>query len=278
MDRLGIEFISVFGLPPVQFVNLAADLGCRHIGMMLTPMADNPHGYPPWSLRQDAALRRDMVAAMRDRGVSISLGEGFFARAGADLRDSAADLELMRELGVERIGTLSVDPDSARAFDQFAVLAEMTATLGMEVVIEFGPPLAVADLPTAVAAARHVGRSNTRLLIDTMHLIRSGSGAADLAALDPGMIGYLQLCDVPLVSKYADYAEEAKYERMMPGTGELPLLDILNVLPPHLAIGLEVPQRALARSGVKTHERLGGCVAAARSLLVRAGQSRVTSR
>jgi hypothetical protein len=26
MDGLGIEFISVFGLPPVQFVSLAADL------------------------------------------------------------------------------------------------------------------------------------------------------------------------------------------------------------------------------------------------------------
>jgi hypothetical protein len=30
-ERLGIEFLSVFGLPPVEFVNLAADLGCRYI-------------------------------------------------------------------------------------------------------------------------------------------------------------------------------------------------------------------------------------------------------
>ena len=276
MDRLGIEFISVFALPPVQFVNLAADLGCRHIGTMLMPMADNPHGYPAWSLRKDGALRREMVAAMHDRGVSISLGEGFFARPGADVRDSAADLELMRELEVGRINTLSLDPDSARAFDQFAVLAEMTAALGMELVIEFGPCMAVADLPTAVAAVRHVGRSNTKLLIDTMHLVRSGSGAADLEALDPGMIGYVQICDVPLVCNYADYVEEAKYERRVPGTGELPLLDILKVLPPHLAIGLEVPQRGLARSGVSPHERLGGCVAAARTLLARVSANLLT--
>ena len=31
MDRLGVEFLSVFGLPPVEFVNLAADLGCHYI-------------------------------------------------------------------------------------------------------------------------------------------------------------------------------------------------------------------------------------------------------
>ena len=35
MHPLGIEFISVFGLPPVEFVHLAADLGCRHISTAL---------------------------------------------------------------------------------------------------------------------------------------------------------------------------------------------------------------------------------------------------
>ena len=38
MNRLGIENISVFGLPPVEFVNLAADLGCRYISTGLEPI------------------------------------------------------------------------------------------------------------------------------------------------------------------------------------------------------------------------------------------------
>jgi hypothetical protein len=33
MDRLGIELLSVFGMPPVDFVNLAASLGCRYISV-----------------------------------------------------------------------------------------------------------------------------------------------------------------------------------------------------------------------------------------------------
>jgi len=271
-NPLGIEFISVFALPPVQFVNLAADLGCQHIGMMLNPMADNPHNYPAWSLKNDPALRREMLAAMRDRDVSISLGEGFFAIPGRDIRNSAADLELMKELGVKRICTLSVGGDLSYAFDQFAVLAEMTDAFGMQLVIEFGPCMGIADLPTAVAAVRHVARSNTKLLIDTMHLYRSGSAAADLVKLGLDMIGYVQLCDVPVVSKQPSYAEEAKYERMVPGTGELPLVDVLKVLPPELVIGLEVPQRAKAQAGVGPRERLGECVAAAQMLLTRADQ------
>lgn len=28
VDRLGLEHPTVFGLPPVEFVHLAADLGC----------------------------------------------------------------------------------------------------------------------------------------------------------------------------------------------------------------------------------------------------------
>ena len=43
MNRLGIENISVFGLPPVEFVNLAADLGCRYISTGLEPI-DYLHG------------------------------------------------------------------------------------------------------------------------------------------------------------------------------------------------------------------------------------------
>src|ERR1700681_730537 len=109
MSRLGIENISVFGLPPVEFVNLAADLGCQHISTGLTSFGYNPHNYRSFSLRDDAALRHDMLAAMRDRGVTISLGEGLTVRKGGDVRDYASDLDIMCELGVERINTVSMD-------------------------------------------------------------------------------------------------------------------------------------------------------------------------
>ena len=66
MDQLGIEHLSVFGLPPVEFVNLAADLGCRHISTALMAIASNPYGYAPSSLRDDAALRRAMLVDFDD--------------------------------------------------------------------------------------------------------------------------------------------------------------------------------------------------------------------
>lgn len=268
MERgLGIEFLSVFDLPPVQFVELAADLGCRYISSALSQVGYNPHGYPKAVLREDPALRREMVAVMRDRGVSISLGEGFGVRPDADTRALGGDLDLMCELGVKRINAISLEPDLGRTFDEYGVLAEMAAARGLETTTEFAPGLAVADLSTALAAVRHVGRPDFRLLIDTMHLARSGSTPADLAAVPPQLIGYVQLSDATRGPRFDTYMEEAMYERLPPGEGEFPLLDILKALPRDLVIGLEIPQRRLAEAGVGPHERLGACVEAARGLL-----------
>jgi sugar phosphate isomerase/epimerase len=269
LDRIGIENISVFGLPPVAFVNLAADLGCRHISMALYPFDYNPHDYPRFSLKEDAALRREMVAVMRDRAVTISLGEVFAVRADTEVRDWGADLGAMAELGVHRINTLSLDPDQTRSFDRFAELTEAAAAYRMETTVEFIPGLTVADLPTAIAAVRHVGRADFRLLIDVMHFIRSGSRPENLAAVDPDMIGYVQICDAPLVPKIANYFEEAKYERMIPGTGDLPLFGILAALPRDRIIGIEVPLRSQAEAGIGPFDRLRPCVDAARDLLTR---------
>jgi hypothetical protein len=63
MQRLSIEPLSVMGLPPVEFVGLAADLGLRYVAMTLSAMP-NPYGYPPFSLRDDLALRSQADAGV----------------------------------------------------------------------------------------------------------------------------------------------------------------------------------------------------------------------
>ncbi|MGO9181457.1 MAG: hypothetical protein ACLQAX_00200, partial [Mycobacterium sp.] len=51
---------------------------------------------------------------------------------------------------------------------------------------------------------------------------------------------------------------------MVPGEGELPLLEILSALPRDVVIEIEVPRRSLALAGVSPIDRLRPCVEAAR--------------
>lgn len=266
-DRLALGMLSVFGLPPIEFVELAAELGCPRISAAIQGMPLVPLGYPAFSLKDDAALRKDLLAAMDDRGVTISLGDGFLVRPGADVDALRPDLDVMAELGVPRINVVSLDPDLPRTLDQFAALTELAAQRGIGAVVEPVPGLTIGDLPAGLAAAEYVGRSEFRLLVDTMHLMRSGSGASELAAVDPGRIGYAQLNDTTLRPRMDNYLEEAMFERLVPGEGDLPLRDILAALPADIVIEIEVPQRSLALAGVSPIERLRPCIEAARRLL-----------
>ena len=275
MDRLGIEMLCVFGMPLVEYVHLVSDLGCRYITTGMVGFAPlKTLGYQPFSLRDDPRLRRDLLAAMDDRGVSISLGEGLLIAPGVDVHSYAADLDIMAELGIPRINTVSLEPDRARTFDELALLTDLAAERGILTSVEPVPGLAIADLPSALAAVDHVGRDEISLLIDTMHVARSGAGPDDLRSLPAERIGHVQLCDVPLRStKQHHYAEEAMYHRLAPGEGELPLVEMLAALPHDRVVGLEVPMRSRAEAGVSAYDRLLPCVKSARALLARAHET-----
>lgn len=267
MNRLGIELLSVFGMNPVEHAELAADLGCAFISTGLTQLPFNPHGYAAWSLQDDAALRRELVAVMRDRGISISLGEGFTIRPGFNMADRAAEMDIMAELGAACLGASTMEPDIARMQDELAIFAEMAGARGMQATIELVPISPASNLAEALALVRHVNRPNFRLLIDSMHFFRSGGTLEELAALGPDLIGYAQLCDVPLPATQPDYMREAMFGRLPPGQGELPLAAFVAALPANAPIGLEVPMLAQAEAGISPRERLQPVVDAAKALL-----------
>jgi hypothetical protein len=86
----------------VEFVHLAADLGCHAISMKARTGSHNPYnpyGYRDFSFLDNPGLRRRMAAALQDRGVSISLAEGFVVVPGAGLTDDLASLDVMWETG-----------------------------------------------------------------------------------------------------------------------------------------------------------------------------------
>lgn len=272
-NRLGIEQLTVMGMPPVAMIELVAEAGCVAISGALGPMPAAMFGYPEfdlypgWSLADDPALQREVKAALRANGVRVALGEGFGVREGRDVRSGAAGLDPMAELGAERINAVSMDPDLARTNDQMAHLAAMVIERGMAFTIEFAPPNTINSLDCALGVIEHIGAGRAQVLIDAMHFFRSGGTIGRLRALDPALIGYAQICDAPRVATDPrGYMLEACTARMAPGTGDLPVAEWIAALPADCVIGIEVPmiERLIATRDPRGH--VLEVVAAARAL------------
>ncbi|MBU6268286.1 MAG: TIM barrel protein [Sphingomonadales bacterium] len=263
-DTLGLEFISGMGLAPVAFVEMAARLGIHHIGFAPEPIVA-PAGSPPWSLRENPALVRDLASALNDHAVTIDLGEGFLVMPGRAIADAQADIDLFAQLGAARLNAVVLEPDAARASDEFARFAELAGQRGLPVTVEFMPHMACGNLAQAVEL---VGSTpNAAVLVDAMHLYGSGSTAADLAALPPALIGHAQLCDARLAGFHADYYDDARCNRPAPGEGVLPLAEFVAALPAPVSLGLELPMLKRVEAGEDLETLLAAAIATARALL-----------
>jgi sugar phosphate isomerase/epimerase len=179
----------------------------------------------------------------------------------------AGVLDIMAELGAPAVNAVVVEQDRARAAEEFARFAEMAGERGLIATIEFMPLMWPATIAEALALIDETGAANARLLLDAMHVFRSGATAEDVARLDPARIGYVQLCDVPMPAETGDYGEEARHERRCPGDGDLPLAQFVAALPKDLVIGLEVPMISKAANGVSVRDALSPCIEASRRLL-----------
>ncbi|MFG1923305.1 hypothetical protein [Cryptosporangium sp. NPDC048952] len=132
--------------------------------------------------------------------------------------------------------------------------------------MEFARSSTVTDLPTALEAVRQVGRPEFTMLIDTMHVARSGHSAAKLAGLEPGVVGYVHLADSSLRQRNTRYRDDS-IDRSVPGEGELPLTDLLLALPPVLPISVEAPMRSRAEAGSSPAECARLAIEGARGVL-----------
>jgi sugar phosphate isomerase/epimerase len=107
------------------------------------------------------------------------------------------------------------------------------------------------------------------VIVDALHLARSGGTPADVAALvarTPGRFPVVHLCDAPAVPRSDSpeaLAEESREDRLLPGDGELPLLRLLAATAGSRAF-VEAPVRA--SSGVAFAERARRAAAALANL------------
>lgn len=265
---LSLEFISLFGLPPVEFVDLAAELGCPYISMALSPFTANPNDYPQWNLKSDKALRTEFCAALKAANIRISLTEGLKIGESNSSDLWSEELDIWAELGAERSNVAIITPNLPHAAEQLAILADMATQRDISLCVEMMPQMPLHSLSLAQKLITDSGSDDIGLLIDAMHYFRAGGTVESLQHCPPHLIHYAQICDVPLISLFPSYWDEALNHRRPPSEGELPLKAFVDALPSGTILGLEIPELAKATQGVSPQKRLRHCIAAVQDLLL----------
>jgi sugar phosphate isomerase/epimerase len=276
MNPIGLEYLTIYGCHPLDTISMAADLGYSNVSFFTHSLDFAGMPPAPPSLFDDAKLRKEVLACLDDRGLSIPLIDGFGFNERASDRDRRAQLDIVCELGVPRVNTSSTLGWS-ETIDKIGMLADLADDYGLMLTIEAIPTYTIGDLPSALAVIEQVNRSNLKLLIDTMHIARTG-GAELLARIDPDLIGYCQICDGPAGMPAGEvYFDQALHERGIPGQGELPLVEMMACIPENIVASAEVPMRSLRTAGVSHAEIARRVFEGTRSVLEAAAARRIAA-
>jgi len=117
----------------------------------------------------------------------------------------------------------------------------------------------VHNLEIAVRIAERSGGGG--VLVDCLHFQRCGDNLNYLRSIDPALLPILQLCDAPLAqptglprprwlprgqgTDIPDAQLESRAMRLLPGDGELPVVELLAAMPVGIPISVEAPVLSL---------------------------------
>lgn len=174
--------------------------------------------------------------------VRVSSISGYYISEKTNLSHLLSNVEAARRLGAPLISQGCFEPDLARVGELLRDYARTAADAGVRIALEFMPMSTLKSIADTQRVIADSGGRNVGLLIDSLHLARSGAGVADVRALDPECIYLTQLCDAPAVrSPATTLFDEAMAGRMYLGDGGLDLRGLVAALPPDAEIELETP-------------------------------------
>jgi sugar phosphate isomerase/epimerase len=261
--------LTLIELTPPEFVSAAANAGYDAVGLRLSPFRAGEARHPMLLVNgQKPPMLRETERRMRGSGVQLLDIEVMLLTPERDVREFAPVFEVGALLGAKHALTLIDIEDAEQAAAQFAQLCEVSAPFGVNCALEFAAWLGVGTVHAARAVVASAGQPNGGVMLDPFHLFRSGGSVADIASLDPDWLRYAQFCDAPAQApaSFAAISEEARFERLPPGEGGLPLREFLQALPANIPLGLEVPMRRLSEN-VNGVERARRALVAARRVV-----------
>lgn len=260
---LSLHHLTVLELSAVQLIDLAADLGCSHVGLFTCLPPGLATRFPcVGDERQEA----EVAERLATRGVGLNNAEVFAIREGLSVQSYSQGLQRAARLGA-RVATVHVHGScDERALADLGRFCDLAAEQGLRAALEFTGFSAVRSLQEALDVLDRLQHPAACIALDALHFFRNGGQPALLRSVARERIGYLQLCDGPLAAPEDPY-REAVAERQVPGRGEFPLAEMLAQLEGGVLLDVEVPRESDRISGLGAVERAATAVEAARDIM-----------
>ncbi len=234
-----------------RLISLASGV-LPEFGPIETAEAAIAAGWPAVGIWVDPATWTDAIAAevwarTQDAGIVILDVEVIWLKPGDDDPDHYRLVDAGAAIGARNVLVVSSDPDDGATAAKLARLQTHAAERGMRVSLEFAAFTEVKSITKADAILANAGGAG--MLIDPLHLARTGGRPNDVAAVDRDRFNYAQFCDAaasgPPPSDVAAIIHEALDLRLDVGKGALPLAPLLGALPPGLPLSIELRSKAL---------------------------------
>lgn len=264
MSVLSLAALSILDAGPIGQVYAAKAGGFASVGLRLQPLLPTDQ-----AIVGDAAKEAELLRALQETGLVVLEIGVFPLKPDTRAEQFAPVVAFSAQIGARFLVCPIEDDDATRRAATFASVCDLAAAYGMEALVEFNPYSGCRSLGEAAALAAAAGRPNGRLLIDVLHLSRSGGSPADVRAIDPALVPLIHLCDAPPPPTDARSQDELRKEsrtaRLLPGEGSLWLGELLDALAPDVALSVEAPSARHAHLPASERARLA--FAATRALL-----------
>jgi hypothetical protein len=236
---LAVEHLSLLRLSPPEFVRLAGETGFDSVGVRVF------HPDPqlrPWPMLGSSPMIEETVRAGADSGVGILSIETLSLTPELKRSDYESVLETGARLHARFLNVIGDDPDLSRARDTFASLASAASEYGLRTALE---PIFHRSIATLAQAAEVVdGAPGGAIQVDVLHFYRMGATLPELRSIDPSLLSYLQVDDGPSAAPATLELRrvESRSRRLLPGDGELAIVDVIEAMPVNTTIAVEVTE------------------------------------
>jgi sugar phosphate isomerase/epimerase len=240
MNRIALASGVLPEFEPVETIRAAVAGGFDAVGLWVEP--EN------WT----TATIRDAKSALADSGLELLDVEVIWIKPDSDMSMHKRSIDIGAELGAKNILCVSSDPDMGATAARLAELCTHAEPSDMRVALEFGIFTEVKTLTAAMAVLDAVAHPLRALLIDPIHVDRSGSTIEQIAAVPRSLLPYAQFCDASAIrpdpNDFDAVIIDAIDLRLQCGEGILPLRAMLDALPVDIPLSIELRSKALRES------------------------------